>query len=216
MYGFETSSVWLQCRTSRQGHCQVHLGLESDGVSRFALGRINAQFSACSINRNIHEAVESDGYPIRCDAVGFKRDGQVAKAAVVGLLVAVDDTEGVLAAGREKKVMSAHSVLDYPQHHVATVWIQGIAFGEVDTTGVVESASGGNDLVEVMGVEGEQIRDLATLGVDDCQPLSSFQRERFAGANWYDDDLAKIWLFGFFAGEHDGIRDDGDVVGSFV
>ena len=131
----------------------------------------------------------------------------------MGLFVAVDDTEGVLAAGREKKVMSAHSVFDYPQHHIATVRIQGIAFGEVDTTGVVESASGGNDLVEVMGVEGEQIRDLATLGVNDFQPLSSFQRERFAGANWYHDDLAKIWLLGFLAGQHNSIRDDGDVVG---
>ena len=130
----------------------------------------------------------------------------------MGLLVAIDDTEGVLAAGREKKVMAAHSVFDYPQHHIAAVRIQGIASGEVDTTGVIESASRGNDLVEVMGVEGEQIRDLATLGVDDFQPLSSFQCERFAGANWYHDDLAKIGLLGFLAGEHDSIRDDGDVV----
>ena len=76
--------------------------------------------------------------------------------------------------------MSAHSVLNYPQHDIATVRIQWIALGEVDATGVVESAPGGNDLVEIIGVEGEQIGDLATLWVDDFQPLAFFQCEGFA------------------------------------
>lgn len=98
----------------------------------------------------------------------------------MGLLIAIDDAEGVLAARRKKEVMSANGILDDPQHHVAAVGVEWIALCEVDAAGVVEGASRGDELVDVVGVESEQIRYLATLRVDDCQALTFFQGKRCA------------------------------------
>ena len=155
MYWFKASAIRLKCRKSCQGHCEVHFSLESDRLPRFALGRLNAQLSRCSINGHIHETIESDGYSIRPDTVQFKRSGKIAKAAVVGLLVTVDDAEDVLAAWREEEVVSTYSILDDTQHHVAAIRIEWVAFGKVESTRIVKCASGGNDLVDVAGIECE-------------------------------------------------------------
>ena len=59
----------------------------------------------------------------------------------MGLFLAVDDAEGVLATWREEEIVSADRIVDDAQHHVATVRVQRIAFGEVDAASVVESTS---------------------------------------------------------------------------
>ena len=180
LYRLKASTVRLQCRTRRQCHRQVHIRFESNVVTRFALRRIHAQLARCSINRHVHETVESNRYAIGRYAVRSQRSGQVAETAMVGLSVSVDDAESVPATGGQEEVVSAHRVLDDAQHHVAAVRVQRVACGEVDAAGVVEGASGGNDFVEVVGVEGEQIGDLSTPGIDDFQPLALLHREGFA------------------------------------
>ncbi len=72
----------------------------------------------------------------------------------MGLLVAVDDAEGLLATGCEKKVVSAHCVFDDTEHHVAAIRVEWITCSQVDAAGIIESPSGRYDFFVIMGVEG--------------------------------------------------------------
>lgn len=154
MYRLEGSTIRLQSRTRRQSNRQIHLGLECNVISSFAQWRLNPQFTRLPINWHIHEAIERDRDLVRSDTVRLQRSGQVSKAAAVGLLVAVDDAEGLLATRCEKEVVSAHCVLDDTEHHVAAIGVEWITCSQVDAAGIVERSSGRDDFSMILGVEG--------------------------------------------------------------
>ncbi len=123
MYRLEASTIRLQSRTGSQSNRQIHIGFERDVISSFAQWRFNPEFTRLSIDWHVHEAIECNGNLVGRDAVRFQRSRQVTKAALVRILVAVDDAKGVFAARREKKVMSAHGVFNDTEHDIAPIGV---------------------------------------------------------------------------------------------
>lgn len=184
MNGLEAASIRLQRRTSSQRHRQVHLRLKRDIVACLAGRRLDAQLAGRAVDRHVHEAVECNGNTVGHDAMRRERSSQIAEAALVRFLVAVDDAESVSTAGCEEEVVAAAGVGDDTQKDVTAVGVERVAGREVDAAGVIERAAGGEGFVEVVRVEGEEVGDLATSRVNYRKLLSLKQREGAARANW--------------------------------
>lgn len=107
-------------------------------------------------------------------------------------LVAIDDTESVLGARRQKEVMSSTRVLYNLEHDVAAVRVYGIARGEVDPARVVQSSAVGNHLMGVVAVECDKVRYLDAFGINDGQSLSFVEREGDARP-WCDFYGVRHW-----------------------
>lgn len=73
--------------------------------------------------------------------------------------------------------MSAAGVFDNLEHDIATIGVQRVACGEIDSTRVVQCSSVGDYLVRIVAIEGHQIGHLDSFGIYDCQALSFVQSE---------------------------------------
>lgn len=67
--------------------------------------------------------------------------------------------------------MPPDRVRDDIQHDPAAVGIQRMTGGEIDRLGIIQRSAGGNHLVQIIGIERQQVGDLFAARIDDGQLL---------------------------------------------
>lgn len=77
--------------------------------------------------------------------------------------VAVNDPEGVAAAGCQQKIMSANRVFHYFKHNIAAVGVKGMSLCEEDRPGVVDGAARRKAFAGIASVKTNKIRYLFAL-----------------------------------------------------
>src|SRR5690606_9816529 len=94
--GLVAEVVRLSVRTRRERHDQIHLGAKAGRVSRLAPRRQHPYLTGLRVDVDMHEDIERDRYAIRRDAIRRHGPLQISLAAMVWLVVLVDDAEHFL------------------------------------------------------------------------------------------------------------------------
>lgn len=113
----------------------------------------NFQLSRFRINRNIHETIECTRNAVFGNAIFLDGVGDVAKASLVRVLVAMNDAKGVFRARCEEEVMSSASVFNNFEHDVAPIGVERVTSCEVYPARVVESPTVRDHFFRIVPVE---------------------------------------------------------------
>jgi hypothetical protein len=70
---------------------------------------VDAYFSSCSVYHDIHKTIERHRDAVRCYSKWCQRSFKIAKAAVMGERIAVDQAECVAGTWRQTKVVPSDS-----------------------------------------------------------------------------------------------------------
>src|SRR5262245_5665686 len=105
----------------------------------------------------MHEDVEGNGNTVGRYAVG--RDGplEIALAAMVFVLGPVELDEHLARTWRKREVVAADIILHDGEHRVRAVGIENVVRGEEDAAGIVDRAAGGDVLVRVVRIVGDEV-----------------------------------------------------------
>jgi hypothetical protein len=115
----------LQRRTGSETYDKIHSGREFDEVTGFALRRFDSKFAGW-FNDNVHEAIEGDWNLVRGYAKWCESLFQISEAAVMRILIIIDDLERLARAGRQQEIMPANCIFADAKHDIASVRVNRV------------------------------------------------------------------------------------------
>jgi hypothetical protein len=79
--------------------------------------------------------------------------------------MSINYSEHFRATWSQQKIMSPDCIFYHLEHHTASVGIEGMAFGKVDSFSIVTGSSAGQVLLFIVQIVADKIRDLLTFYV---------------------------------------------------